>query len=313
VAIPTISVVIPAYNAGKYIVSAVESVLTQDLIDYEIIVVDDGSTDNTLDQLNSVDDPRLRVLTQKNAGVSSARNLGIANAVAKYIYFLDADDLLRPQTFTRCVKAMTQNHNVSLVYGEAQTFIDGQEPVLKQNQPIFAKRPSGDVSKEIVIANCIACGSAVMVRSFNIKSTGGFSSLLRLGEDWVMWVELAALGEFVYLPAPAICFYRQHQKSAARTLAVDVNEMTPAINHIYQLPSVTNTHPASFLHSAKKQATANALCYSAQEMLKQRQWRGARTLYFRAIKRRPFHLRTLILFCCASLRFVPRFIGNKLK
>ena len=106
---PRVSVVIAAYNAERFIRETLQSVFTQTLQDFEIIVVDDGSTDGTQDVLGSVNDPRLTVIRQKNNGVSAARNAGLAVAQAPYIFFLDADDMLTSHALSRMVSTLDDN------------------------------------------------------------------------------------------------------------------------------------------------------------------------------------------------------------
>jgi hypothetical protein len=152
-----------------------------------------------------------------------------------------------------------------------------------------------------------------MVRKTAIKQLNGFSRKLKLGEDWVFWIELATLGRFVYLPMPVLCLYRQHPQSAARNMAVNNQEMLPAINHAFDIQAVIKNYSAGYLAKLKKQTLANSLCYSAQELLKQQQWKAAKTLYANSLKLRPLHLRTLILYFCSSIEFIPQFIRIKLK
>src|SRR5215203_2614836 len=90
---PLVSAVVPAYNASRTVVEAVNSVLTQTVRDLEVIVVDDGSRDDTADVVRSIDDPRVSLITKQNEGASSARNAGIRAARGRYVAFLDADDL----------------------------------------------------------------------------------------------------------------------------------------------------------------------------------------------------------------------------
>jgi glycosyltransferase involved in cell wall biosynthesis len=311
---PTISVVIPAYNAAKYIVSAIESVLCQDFSDFDIIVVNDGSTDNTLAVLNTISDPRLRVILQQNGGVSTARNFGLAHSNAEYIYFLDADDVLAPDAFTRCWQQLIKAPTAVAVYGESLTFTNDQqiEALLQQTPQVLANRPQDLVVADLLKQNFI-CTGAIMLRRAAIYQLNGFSTELKLGEDWVFWIALATLGEFVYLPMPVLCLYRQHPQSAARILANDSNNMDLAIKQAFDLPAVRELYSTDYLDQLKKHTMANSLCYSAQEKLKQQQWEGARSLYLRAILIRPFHLRTLILFTCTLIRFIPQFIQKKLK
>jgi glycosyltransferase involved in cell wall biosynthesis len=311
---PVISVVIPAYNAAQYIERTINSVLLQSFSEFEIIVVNDGSTDNTIVILDDIADPRIKVVQQDNAGVSAARNNGVQQAVAKYIYFLDADDIIAPDALTRCWQTLSQSPEMVAVYGESLTFIDDKqvESLLSATPHVMAKRPEGQIVKDLLKQNFI-CTGAIMVRKTAIKQLNGFSRKLKLGEDWVFWIELATLGRFVYLPMPVLCLYRQHPQSAARSLALNADEMTAAIDYIYQLPAVLKQFTTKQLVSLKKQAQANAYCYSAQEYLKRKQWNHARTLYLKSLKIRPFHIRTLILYSCSICRYIPQSVLKRLK
>jgi glycosyltransferase involved in cell wall biosynthesis len=311
---PTISVVIPAYNAAKYIGNTIKSVLVQDFNDFEIIVVNDGSTDNTLAILEEISDTRLRVIQQINAGVSIARNIGVQKSLAEYIYFLDADDIIAPNALTRCWQVLMQAPEAVAAYGESLTFEADEQigSLLSASPHVMAKRPAGHVVADLLKQNFI-CTGAILVRSKAIQQLSGFSKQLKLGEDWVYWLELATLGEFIYLPMPVLCMYRQHPQSAARNLATNSDEMLPAINQAFTLPAVLEHFATDKLVKLRTQTTANALCYSAQELLKQHQWQAARRLYTKSLLLRPFHLRTLILFSCSLFRLIPKFIRKKLK
>lgn len=106
-----VSVIIPVYNGEKYVTKCVESVLNQSMQDYEIILVDDGSTDNSASICNdlAVDNSKIRVFHQKNMGVSAARNTGLANSCGDFVTFLDADDMLTPNALEHLVIAMNEN------------------------------------------------------------------------------------------------------------------------------------------------------------------------------------------------------------
>lgn len=112
---PLISVIVPAYNSSKYVKKCIQSVLNQDYNNFELIVVNDGSTDNTLEILNTLSkkDNRIKVLNQKNSGVSSARNLGLSNSSGEYITFLDSDDTLTKTALSDFLSEI--NENVDLV------------------------------------------------------------------------------------------------------------------------------------------------------------------------------------------------------
>lgn len=112
-----VSVIVPAYNAGPWIGEAIRSVLAQTHRELELIVVNDGSTDDTLDRILTFDDPRLRIVDQANAGVSAARNMGIALAKGDYICFMDGDDAMLPENIAIKLRGLRDN-DVDWVYGD---------------------------------------------------------------------------------------------------------------------------------------------------------------------------------------------------
>lgn len=122
---PKVSVIMPVYNTETYVAQAIQSVLDQDLRDIELIVVNDGSTDRSLAVIESwaVRDNRLQVITQQNRGLSGARNAGLALANGKYIYFMDSDDILLPDTFSSCYE-YCESDNLDFVFFDAEVFSD---------------------------------------------------------------------------------------------------------------------------------------------------------------------------------------------
>jgi len=121
-----VTVVIPAYNAERHIVEALEGVLAQTYRPVEIVVVDDGSTDATAETVRRFG-PRVRFTTQINAGAGAARNRGVAMATGRYIAFLDADDSWPPEKLARQVEILEKNPGCDLVFGQVQQFVDGGE------------------------------------------------------------------------------------------------------------------------------------------------------------------------------------------
>ena len=120
---PKVSVVIPCYNQGHFILEAIDSVLTQTYEDYEIIVVNDGSTDsNTIRILNAINNPKILVIHTKNEGLSSARNTGIKNSVGEYILPLDADDKIGDNYLEKAINIFNTVDNLKIVYCYASFF-----------------------------------------------------------------------------------------------------------------------------------------------------------------------------------------------
>lgn len=131
-----ISIIIPCYNAEKYVAETLESVWKQDFDNYEVICINDGSTDHTLDILKEAEKnhPSLTVISQENHGIGATRNMGIEHAQGKYLLYLDSDDLLMPNTLTTVFKTM-QNNELDLLYFSAETFYDNDD--LEEKYAVF--------------------------------------------------------------------------------------------------------------------------------------------------------------------------------
>lgn len=184
----TVSVIIPTYNRSNYVQQAVESVLNQTYNDYEILVIDDGSTDDTKRLLEKYAD-RIKYVYQTNQKVGAARNNGIRHAQGKYIAFLDSDDLWLPQKLERDVAYFEANPQVGLVYSNVIYFSDEGANLYTRRM----KSPSGDVLEKIIIDNFVVT-STVVVKRECLDRVGLFNEDLDLAssEDWEMWVRVAS-------------------------------------------------------------------------------------------------------------------------
>lgn len=121
--IPLISVIIPLFNDAPYIQKAIKSVLSQGIEKIEVIVIDDGSTDNFAEKINAINDPRIQLIKQVNSGAAEARNNGIRNAKGELIAFLDADDIWAANKLKRQLDTLT-NNKVNMIYGQVKEFYD---------------------------------------------------------------------------------------------------------------------------------------------------------------------------------------------
>jgi glycosyltransferase involved in cell wall biosynthesis len=196
---PLVSVVIPAYNAAWCIQRAIDSVLAQDFRDFELIVVDDGSTDDTARILAGYNDA-LCVVSKRNGGLSSARNAGIAAANGRYVAFLDADDWWLPGKLTRQVELLESRPEV--VFCSTATAVHTPEG---GQLPQWRCGESGGPTLECIFrtnAFVAGSGSAVMVRSEAFTRAGTFDESLRSLEDIDMWMRLAAQGGYACIDEP---------------------------------------------------------------------------------------------------------------
>jgi len=197
------SVVIPAFNAEQYIGATLESVFLQTRPAYEIIVVNDGSTDGTLEVLHRFGD-RIRIVDQKNSGVSAARNNGVSAATGDVIAFLDADDLWLPD------KLLLQGSKLAEGYELAYTnkYYFGCVGDLPDKQSDISAMPQGDIW-EYLLSNNVMTTSSVVVTKRLFQDYRGFDETMSFCEDWDLWLRLAEQAAVGYNPEPLVK-YRVH-------------------------------------------------------------------------------------------------------
>ena len=207
---PLVSVIIPAYNAIDYLAETIETVFSQTFQDFEIVIVDDGSTDDTAKLINqlSQEKPQIKLVSQANQGVSAARNTGIRQAQGKYIAILDADDLWEPTKLEQQVNSLENNPTVGLCYTWT-ALADSQGQATGR---VIASQAEGDVWQQLTEMNIVCCGSTPMIRRCCFDDVGFFDENLRFSEDWDMWWRIAAKYHFSVIKEPLIR-YRQHPSS----------------------------------------------------------------------------------------------------
>jgi glycosyltransferase involved in cell wall biosynthesis len=198
---PTVSVVIPAYNAEPFLRKTLDSVLAQTAPVTEILVVDDGSKDATPAIVESYGGP-IRLLRQKNAGPSTARNLGSRTATGEFIAYLDADDAWAPEKNARQLEAFAQNPTAVLCYTGLLNFNE-EEGVEFPAEPT----PLSSLRSELRIRNPKLVPSSVMVRREAFDRTTGFDPGLKGSEDWDFAIAMQEQGPFCVVPEP-LTLYR---------------------------------------------------------------------------------------------------------
>ncbi|WP_136799915.1 glycosyltransferase family 2 protein [Desulfosediminicola ganghwensis] len=200
---PRVSVVITCYNYGRFLASCLNSVLTQTFSDLEVILIDDGSTDNSKDIATSfLDDKRFRYIRQSNGGQANAKNRGIQEATGTLIAFLDADDTWNPRKLEKQIP-LFDDPLVGVVYAR-QSFIDESgNPVETGPRPKTLRPFRGNVTKSLFIDNFIPFSSTI-VRSYCFNEFNGFDESLPMGIDWDLWLRLSTRYCFEYIDAPLL-------------------------------------------------------------------------------------------------------------
>jgi glycosyltransferase involved in cell wall biosynthesis len=210
---PLISVIIPVYNGEKTIQETVQSVLNQTFTDFELIVINDGSQDSTLEIVSSFQDSRIKVFSFTNGGLPVSRNRGIALANGEYISFLDADDLWTPDKLAGQLAVLETNPQAAVAYSWTDC-IDESGQFLRQSAYATAQ---GNVQANLLLANFISSGSNVLVRKQALMDIGGFDETLSNCQDWDLWLRLSARYEFEPVKTPQV-LYRVSRNSMSRNV-----------------------------------------------------------------------------------------------
>ncbi len=209
-----VSVVITVYNGADYVAAAIDSALDQRDARVEVVVVDDGSTDGSPAILAAFGD-RIRLVTQRNAGVAAAVNAGVRAARGIWIAFLDADDVFDPMKVSRQLAAcggFDFSYTDSLCVGE-----DLAEPVLRSS---FEPPYQGDVLDALLVRNFVV-KSTVMLRRALFEAVGGMDETYRGVDDWPCWIKCAVRTRFGYLPEPRTVYrFRTDSLSTKTRLTV---------------------------------------------------------------------------------------------
>jgi len=243
----SVSVVIPTYNYGGFIAQAIESVLSQTLKPAEIIVVDDGSTDETESAVGSFGD-KIHYIRQENAGVCAARNSGVAESTGRYIAFLDADDQWMPTKLEKQLKKFESDPEIGLVHCGMRHF-DGETG---QTLDLLTEGQEGWVADELLLWERPAVnvsGSAVMVTREAFDTVPGFDARQKVGEDWDFCYWVARKFKVGFIAEPLVN-YRIHARAAHN----NVREMERGMSLFYE-KAFASADPK--IHALKNRAYGN--------------------------------------------------------
>lgn len=206
---PFISVVVPAYNQAQFLPDALESILAQTYLDYEIIVVNDGSTDETaqvIDQYKS----QVRVIWQENQGLAGARNTGIEAASGEIIAFLDSDDIWLP-TYLDCIVSLSHMHPNASIFHTGWRYIDNAGEILPQapNQTVIPT----ELAYQTMLQGNFLTGSTYSVRRSALLEVGLLDMAFRRLQDWELWLRMLSEGHELVGSDTCLVHYRLHERS----------------------------------------------------------------------------------------------------
>ena len=203
-----VSIIIPTFNARRWLGEAVDSALGQSYRSREVIVVDDGSTDGTGEWLNSQYGDKIRYLSKSNGGLSSARNVGLSEAQGEYIQFLDSDDFIDLEKVATHVAHLDAHPETDVAYGHSLCFDDG-EPDRLFDWPRCDRYADGNIFGGLLYPEGYILTHATLSRRASLMRAGGFDESLSSCVDWDYWMRVAWSGaRFTYVPGPAMSYYR---------------------------------------------------------------------------------------------------------
>jgi glycosyltransferase involved in cell wall biosynthesis len=230
---PRVSVLLPVYNAERYVAEALRSIVTQTFTDFELLIVDDGSTDSSRAILErfAAQDPRIRLVSRPNTGYLLALNEMLARARGEYVARMDADDVALPARFDRQVRYLDENPECVLV-GSRVTLID------PDGAPITVTRNA--LNHEQIDASLMECGEqtvyhpSIMFRRQVVLDLGGYRPECYTSEDVDLFLRLAEVGQIVNLPEPLLKYREHFQKVGFRRIHEQVEAYRRSLIDAYQ-------------------------------------------------------------------------------
>jgi hypothetical protein len=231
---PLVSVVLPTRNRADYLPEAVHSVLNQSWGDFELIVVDDGSTDATAEITGGIVDARVRYVFQASQGRSAARNYGVRLAQGEFVGFLDSDDRYLSGALAAHLQVLTQQPDLGLTLG-------GYQYVSEDGRPGDERCPwneGGGLNVAGWLTNCYGMPGSIMVRRAWLERAQGFDPELHMAEDWDLFLRLAYAGCPMDWVRQSVCQYRRHGGGSIREVAVHRNGALQMLDKFFAQPGL---------------------------------------------------------------------------
>ena len=221
-----ISIIMAAFNSDQFIKTSIRSVLNQSMKNFELLIINDGSTDYTEAYIKTFDDERIKYFYQKHKGVSIARNLGLEKMSGNYFCFLDADDYLPPRSLEYRYNKFQNNDNLEFVDGIINTFSTDLKSKIKTWKPVFSGYPLPEL---LEINDTCFFGLTWMIRK-RADITYRFREGISHGEDLMFFIDIARHGGLYDFVDKVILHYRKGHKSAMG----DLNGLEKGYHQIYQ-------------------------------------------------------------------------------
>ncbi|MDK2932820.1 MAG: hypothetical protein PWP27_630 [Clostridiales bacterium] len=227
-----VSVLMPVFNGEKYLKESIESILNQTYNNFEFIIINDGSTDNSLHIINEYakKDNRIVVISRKNKGLVYSLNEGLAIAKGEYVARMDCDDVSMPERFGKQVQYMEQNREVSIIGTFIQTFGILDEQIKTKYERWFNFKFDTKNIEEIFLKRCVICHPSVMMRKKVLQDLNGYSYRYKCAEDYDLWLRAIKKGYKLAQLEEKLIKYRVHTESKSYKDNQDYSAIKDVIN-----------------------------------------------------------------------------------
>jgi len=309
---PRTTVIITSFNYAEYLRQAIDSVLAQTDTDFELLIVDDGSTDESAAYAGAYLDPRIQVVVQPHRGTGAARNAGLRAARGRYIAFLDADDVWVPEKLAMQSELLDRRADIGLVYA-CFGVIDADRRMLSSGRSFFGAKPSGAIFRHLLTGNVIGTPSTICFRrdmvadgQLAFDETGAYS------EDWHFYLRTALGTRIHYLPR-TLAYHRQHSRNMGGHVPTVMKEILHTGRFGLELAQERLEVTESELQHLERRVLAYAEAIAGREYLKAGNWALARAHAARSLMHQPWNMRETVLYLLASIGWVPQAVTRHLK
>jgi glycosyltransferase involved in cell wall biosynthesis len=310
--LPRTSVIIPSFNYAEYLPAAIASVLGQTDGDFELLIVDDGSTDKSREVVEACRDPRVCLLVQPHRGRGAARNTGLRAARGRYIAFLDADDIWARDKLARQRAILDRRAEVGLVYSRYGV-IDAEGRVVSGGRSYLAAKPSGDIFRHLLKGNVIGTPSTICFRRELVTGQKVFvDETHTFREDWHLFLRLAERAPAHYMPR-TLAYHRQHTRNAQGQVAATMTQSFHTARFGLMRAREALGLNENELQRLERRVRAYIDATAGREYVKTCNWPLARLHTARSLKQYPFNLTEATLYLLSSLGWVPQAIRRRLK
>lgn len=305
-----ISAIIPAYNAQSFLRQTLDSLLAQTLPPKEIIVVDDGSTDETASIAEAMarEHGHIRLVRQPNAGGARARLRGMQTASHPLLYFIDADDVALPDALERLAKGFNASPQASLCYGSAQMIDATGEPI---STPQNCPPGHGPTLSEQLWRNHITTTGCALIAQEHLPAQA-LDHALAIGQDQIMWAHLAAGAPFYHIGGAPVLQYRKHEMNTTLKQLENRTRYTDYVAHIFSDNTIQTQLTARELTRLKRRRMAAATSFIAKSALWQGSYGLASEHAASAVHYEPLNVKLWALWLCAKLHFMPKGLRSSL-